>query len=113
MLHRMASGAAGQSLLLALPDPCLIAVLQHCAADDHCSLFSAARSHSRLHQAAVQVLHSITADVAGQLQADGVLLYLDRHRAYVDQLTVLAYERTVSFWQLPLNLQLETFSFRM
>lgn len=87
MLHRMASGAAGQSLLLALPDPCLIAVLQHCAADDQCSLFSAARAHSRLHQAAVQVLYGIKAGVAGQLQADGVLLYLDRHRACVDQLT--------------------------
>jgi hypothetical protein len=44
---------------LELPDPCLLAVLQHCA-DDPGSLCSAARAHSRLHQAAVMVCGSVT-----------------------------------------------------
>jgi hypothetical protein len=69
----MASEDCHSSLLLALPDPCLLAVLQCCADNDQCSLFSAARTHSRLHQAAVLALHSIT--VAKQEQADGVLRY--------------------------------------
>jgi hypothetical protein len=34
--------------LLALPDDCLLAVLQCCAADDPHSVFSIARVHSRL-----------------------------------------------------------------
>jgi hypothetical protein len=74
----MASGDPAQSLLLALPDACLLAVLQCCAADDHRSLFSAARAHSRLHQAAVLALRSINAVVTSQQQADGLLTYLDK-----------------------------------
>jgi hypothetical protein len=66
-------------LLLALPDACLLAVLQCCAADDQRSLFSAARAHSRLHQVAVLAQRSITAVVAQQRQMDGVLMYLGRH----------------------------------
>jgi hypothetical protein len=66
-----------QSVLLTeLPDPCLLRVLQCCAADDQRSLLSAARAHSRLHQAAVQALSSITLQgVTHQHQADGVLLW--------------------------------------
>jgi hypothetical protein len=55
----MASEECCSSLLLALPDPCLLTVLQYCAADDQRGLCSAARAHSRLHQAAVEVLCSI------------------------------------------------------
>jgi hypothetical protein len=68
---------AAPSWLLALPDPCLLAVLQCCAADDRRSLFSAARAHSRLHQAAVLALSSITAVVSHQQQADSVLVYVN------------------------------------
>ena len=50
------------SLLLALPEPCLLAVLQYCASDDLCSVFSAARAHSKLHQA----LRSIRASMDTQ-----------------------------------------------
>jgi hypothetical protein len=53
-------------MLLALPDSCLLALLQSYAADDQRSLFSAARAHSRLHQAAVAALHSITAHAPKQ-----------------------------------------------
>ena len=67
------------SLLLALPDPCLLAVLQFCAADDQRGLFCAARAHSRLHQAAVLALPSITAHLKEQQQVDSVLLYLSKH----------------------------------
>jgi hypothetical protein len=56
----MASKEPAPSLLLALPDPCLVAVLRCCAADSQCSLFNAARAHSRLRQAAVLALRSIT-----------------------------------------------------
>jgi hypothetical protein len=49
-----------KSLLLALPDTCLLAVLQCCAADDQRSLFSAARAHGRLQQAAMVALHTIS-----------------------------------------------------
>jgi hypothetical protein len=70
---------ASLSLLLALPDPCLLAVLQFCAADNQRSLFCAARAHSRLHQAAVLALPSITANLKDQQQVDSVLLYLSKH----------------------------------
>ena len=72
--------------LLQLPDHCLVAVLQHCA-DDYVSLFSAARSHSRLHQAAVLALSSITADIHQVEQSDGLLLYLARHGQHVLSVT--------------------------
>jgi hypothetical protein len=74
------------SPLLELPDSCLLAVLQYTAAIDQRSLFSAARAHSRLHQAAVAALRSITADVPQQQQLDGVLLYLGKHGSLVDRL---------------------------
>jgi hypothetical protein len=67
LLCRMKSGEL--ALLLALPDPCLLAVLQYCAEDDRCSLFNAARAHSRLHQAAVLALRSIKAITNRQQQA--------------------------------------------
>jgi hypothetical protein len=73
-------------LLLALPDSCLLRVLQCCAADDACSLFNAARAHSRLHQAAVLALHSISTHVSQQLDLEGVLVYLGKHGQHVNSL---------------------------
>jgi hypothetical protein len=62
--------------LLQLPDLCLLAVLQHLAAHDQRGLCSAARSHSKLHQAAVAVLHNIKAVTS---HVDSVLTYLTKH----------------------------------
>ena len=76
------------SLLLQLPDPCLLAVLG-CLADDPASLFSAARAHSRLHQAAGEALSSITVTVKTQQQLDHSLLpYLGKHGQHVNSMTV-------------------------
>jgi hypothetical protein len=84
----MAAADANESLLLALPDPCLLAVLQCCAADDQRSVLSAARAHSRLHQAAVLAVRSITAVVAQQRQLDDMLLYLSKHRQHIDSVSI-------------------------
>jgi hypothetical protein len=56
-------------LLEHLPDPCLLAVLQHLA-DDPVSLCNAARAHSRLHQAAEIVIGSISLKIKMQDQLD-------------------------------------------
>jgi hypothetical protein len=72
--------------LLALPDPCLLAVLQCCAAEDQRSLFNAARAHSRLHKAATLALSSVHITVQQQRQVNNVLVYLDRHGSHVNSL---------------------------
>jgi hypothetical protein len=93
----------------ALPDPCLLAVLQCCAADDQRSLFSAARAHSRLHQTAIAALHSISAAVPEQQQVDSVLQYLDRHGSHVDSLKLRGPdEDELTLCQLPPSLQLHS-----
>jgi hypothetical protein len=74
--------------LSALPDPCLLAVLKFCAANDQRSVLSAARAHSRLHQAAVLALRSIKADANRQEQVDSVLLYLGKHGQYVHSVSI-------------------------
>jgi hypothetical protein len=108
LIHRMATEEPVQSSLLDLPDPCLLKVLQCCAADDQCSVLSAARSHSRLHQFAVASLHSITADVRQQQRKDDVLLYLTKHSCHVDSLRIRdMFGRTLSL-HLPPNLQLSS-----
>jgi hypothetical protein len=95
--------------LLALPDPCLLAVLQCVAAEDQYSLCSAARSHSRLHQAAVAALQRITVRVTQQQQMDGVLLYLDRHGQHVNSIHLTGVEEgALELRQLPSNLQLNS-----
>ena len=97
------------SLLLALPDPCLLRVLQCCAADDHRSVFTAARSHSRLHQAAVVALHSIAVQVSQQQQMDDVVGYMARHGQHVNSLELTgttAYPKLAC--QLPQQLQLSS-----
>jgi hypothetical protein len=60
----MASDDDSATQLLALPNPCLLAVMQ-CCADDSRSLLGAATAHSRLQRAAVEALSSIA---AGQLR---------------------------------------------
>jgi hypothetical protein len=92
--------------LLQLPDPCLVVVLQ-CCADDQRSLFSAARAHSRLHQAAVLALSSITVCLKSQQQLHNLLLYLPKHGQQVDNMDLkgLGYG-TVPHFHLSPNLQL-------
>ena len=87
--RRMAAVEADDVLsLLALPDPCLLAVLKCCAANDQRSVLSAARAHSRLHQAAVLALRSIKADANRQEQVDSVLLYLGKLGQWVGSVSI-------------------------
>jgi hypothetical protein len=98
-----------ESLLLALPEPCLLAVLQYCAADDQRSLFSAARAHSKLRQAAAAALRSITADVPQLQQAHSVKLYLRNHAQHVSIINLKASEAyPVCVRQFPPELQLKS-----
>lgn len=93
--------------LLDLPDNCLLAVLQFCADDDLCTLFSAARSHSRLHQAAAAALDSIYATPKQQQRVDGVLYYLSLHGQHIDGLDLEGKEDcSISLFELPASLQL-------
>jgi hypothetical protein len=85
----MANEAAAQPLLLALPEPCLLAVLQCLAATDQRSLFSAARAHSRLRQAAVAALRSITAVCTQQQQMDSMLGFLRKHGQHVNSIETI------------------------
>ena len=110
VLDRMANEGPASSLL-ALPDTCLVKVLQCCAADDQRNLFSAARAHSRLHQTAVAALRSLTAYVPHQQQVDGVLLYLGKAGRSIDSITLQGRERfkrafAVRLRQLPPGLEL-------
>jgi hypothetical protein len=73
------------SWLLQLPDPCLLAVLR-CCADGTCTMFSAARAPSRLHQAAVLAATSIRAVLTKQQQAERLLLYLDRYGQHISSM---------------------------
>ena len=94
-------------LLLALPDPCLLHVLQCCAANDQRSLFNAARAHSKLHQAAVVALRSISLHVSQQQQIDGVMVYLGKHHQHVDSFELVgAGAPSNQLRQLPQQLQL-------
>jgi hypothetical protein len=103
----MASDSAPS--LLVLPNLCLLAVLQILAADGNCSLFSAARAHSRLHQAAVLALCSITGKLTQQQQMDGVLQYLSKHGQHVDSIAIEGSDDgALTLRQLPSNLQLSS-----
>ena len=117
VLHRMPNTApvAGEESprsLLELPDVCLLAVLQCCAAD-YCTLFTAARAHSRLSQAAVLALPSVQAVVTEQ-QVDSVLLYLAKYGSRDDRICLEGPgccsdgEHAASLQQLPPNLQLSS-----
>ena len=81
-------------MLLALPDPCLVAVLRYTYGADEYekdapSMFSAARAHSRLHQAAVLAVSSIKAHLMKQQQVDSILLYLTKHGKHILSLEVV------------------------
>lgn len=52
------------------------------------SLFSAARAHSRLHQAAVLAASSVKAILKQQQKADSVLRYLANHGQHVDSIDI-------------------------
>jgi hypothetical protein len=97
-------------LLLDLPDPCLLKVLQ-CCADDQRSLFNAARAHPTLHRAAVVALSSISVDFWRQRKVDGaVLLYLSKYRQHVRAVTFAGYPENyrgaIHMRELPPDLQL-------
>jgi hypothetical protein len=76
---------AAPSLLLALPDACLLEVLHYCSNDQR-SLLSAARAHSKLHQAAAQILRSVNAVMIQQQQCDSVFLYMHKHSQHVQHM---------------------------
>lgn len=80
---------ATTSLLVELPDPCLLAVLQCCAASGPRCLLSAARAHSRLHQPASTALSSIDATTtAGGQQVDSLVLYLGKHGQHITSISL-------------------------
>jgi hypothetical protein len=86
--------------LLQLPDACLQAVLR-CCADDPCTLFSAARAHSRLHQAAVLAASSIRVVGRRQEQLDSALVYLANHGQHISSIEVDPDNFSVELRQLP------------
>ena len=57
-----------------------------CCIDDPRSLFSAARAHSMLHQAAARVASTIRVVVRQQQQVDSVLQYITNHEQHVSSL---------------------------
>ena len=76
--------------LLRLPDPFLLAVLRCC---DTRSICSAARAHSRLHQAAAATLTSVTLETNNidnqQQQLDSLVdVYLPRYGEHVDSISL-------------------------
>ena len=108
MAREEPSAKSAPSLLLALPDPCLLAVLQCCAADGQRSLFSAARAHSRLHQAAVLAFNSLSIHCKGQQQADSILMFLGKHEKEIGSVQLTAddiYDCNVFIRELPPSLQ--------
>ena len=107
------AGHDSATSLLDLPHPCLQAVLQ-CRAvnfytDGNRALCSAARAHSRLHQAAVAALHSIAKYAPKQRDALRVMLYLEKHGQHVSHLHMNGNDRfTGSIRRLPTNLHLSS-----
>jgi hypothetical protein len=102
---------ACSSSLLQLPDPCLLAVLQ-CLAGDPAGLFSAARAHSKLHQAAVTVLRDISIEHKTQQQLDESLLpYLGKHGQHVSSIKVHGMWHSTVLRQLTPNLKVTSLDF--
>jgi hypothetical protein len=77
------------SRLLALPDPCLLRVMQRCADHTHSALHTATAS-SRLHQAAVEAVSSVSAGQLDQAWVDSMLLYLAKHGQFMSSLDLRA-----------------------
>jgi hypothetical protein len=84
---RIEDSADTGTSLLDLPDTCLLVVLR-CCASDHPSLFSAAQTHSRLHQAAAAALTSISTTIYTQEQLCSLKQYLTNHKSEVLDLAV-------------------------
>jgi hypothetical protein len=108
-----ANSETAPTTLLDLPDTCLVAVLQCCAAHDQRSLFNAARAHVRLHQAAVLTLRSVNTEVPNQQQLDSVLLYLRpvaKHGQHIDSISIgdVGGRDSVVLQQLPPTLRLSS-----
>jgi hypothetical protein len=99
--------------LLHLPDTCLFEVLRWHAQDPR-SLFSAARTHSRLRQAAAAVLTKCTISSKSYKQThpkvNSLLLYLSRHGQHVTSLDVRhpSGRKRVCLPDLPPGLQLDS-----
>lgn len=90
-----------------LPDPALVAVLQRfAAAGDLHSIFSAARAHSRLQQAAVLALSSISTTVSQQ-QMDSVEQYLERKGQHVSSISFVGTPGDEAVWRQVLRLHLD------
>jgi hypothetical protein len=104
---------AGPSLGLAAAARLLLAVLQFCADDLH-TLFSAARVHSKLHQAAVMALSSLSVRLSQQQQADALLLYLSKHGQYINSMELRGniMDDPVTLRQLPPILRLDSLKLR-
>jgi hypothetical protein len=92
-----------------LPDPCLLAVLR-CLEDDPVSVCSAARAHTKLHQAAGVALRSITAHIKRQQQEDSVLTYIAKHAQHIQSISLTSDGSIarVRLRQLPALLQLHS-----
>jgi hypothetical protein len=101
--------AAAASLLLGLPDACLLEVLQYCSTDQR-SLLSAARAHSRLHQAAAQILRSVNAVMTQQQQRNSALLYMHKHSQHIQAVILKGGDphHILSLAQLPPLVQLNS-----
>jgi hypothetical protein len=91
------------SRLLALPDPCLLAVMQ-CCADDTRSMISAATAHSRLQRAAGAALSRVTARKLRKDPVDSLLRYLAKHGQHVRSLDLCASENNMQLLELPPSL---------
>jgi hypothetical protein len=105
---------------LDLPDPCILAVLQHtiecaCSAADACSsscicsldyrsFFGTARAHPKLQKAASVALRRISA-YPRLLQLDNLKIYLENH---AQQLRELVLSCRVHLRELPHSLQLDS-----
>jgi hypothetical protein len=101
--------------LLDIPDPCLLTVLQHVAATHQRSLFSAARSHSRLYSLASVAQRDIVAVFnnrwAAQQQIDSMLEYMRKYSPHIDSVALRSCPNVrddTHLWGLPSNLQLSS-----
>ena len=102
------SDGSNAFLVLDLPDDCLLAVLR-CFGGDPRSLFSAARAHSRLHQAAVLAASSIKAALQQQ-HVSSILQYLTSYGQHIDSIDLKAYQpacnlmhQVITLHELPHN----------
>jgi hypothetical protein len=89
--------------LLALPNPCLLAVMQRCVSDNS-SILSAATAHSRLQRAATEALRRLSAKLPYQARVDSLLLYLAKHGQHVHSLDLHTSDYRLQLLELPPSL---------